>query len=110
MTNSQAKFRVGVDIGGTFTDIVARGAQAHPRDPMDFIARLAAPEVPLAQRARSPAPISPDTTVCSPRTSYTAALADDYARMFDDGLLPDDAEPFQALMSTCEQIANRANR
>ena len=39
-----------------------------------------------------------------------AALQDDYARMFDDGLLPDDAEPFQALMSPCEQIANRANR
>ena len=45
-----------------------------------------------------------------PTGQSLAALADDYARMFDDGLLPDDAEPFQALMSTCEQIANRANR
>ena len=46
------------------------------------------------------------------RTLFGASLGAPlvYARMFDDGLLPDDAEPFQALMSTREQIANRANR
>ena len=42
------------------------------------IARLAAPEVPLAQRTRSvprPRAISPDTTACSPRTSSTATAS-----------------------------------
>ena len=39
-----------------------------------------------------------------------AALADDYARMVDDGLLLDDAEPFGALMDCCRAIADRANR
>ena len=39
-----------------------------------------------------------------------AALADDYTRMVDDGLLLDDAEPFDALMHCCQAIANRANQ
>jgi hypothetical protein len=38
------------------------------------------------------------------------ALGDDYARMVDDGLLLDDAEPFNALMARCVDIAERANR
>ena len=38
------------------------------------------------------------------------ALADDYARMIDDGLLLNDAEPFDALMDCCQAIANRANQ
>lgn len=37
------------------------------------------------------------------------ALEDDYARMAEDGLLFDDAEPFDALMARCADIAARAN-
>lgn len=45
-----------------------------------------------------------------PTGASRAALADDYARMSEDGLLPDDAESFDAVMTTCEAIANRANQ
>ena len=45
-----------------------------------------------------------------PAGDSRAALADDYARMSEDGLLPDDSESFDAVMTTCEAIANRANR
>lgn len=38
------------------------------------------------------------------------ALEEDYARMVDDGLLLEDAEPFDALMARCAEIAERANR
>lgn len=37
------------------------------------------------------------------------ALADDYGRMVEDGLLLDDAEPFEDLMGRCQSIATRAN-
>jgi hypothetical protein len=37
------------------------------------------------------------------------ALEDDYARMVEDGLLFADAEPFEALMARCADIAARAN-
>lgn len=37
------------------------------------------------------------------------ALAEDYARMVDDGLLLEDAEPFETLMERCADIAARAN-
>ena len=37
------------------------------------------------------------------------ALEEDYARMVEDGLLLDDAEPFAALMERCADIAARAN-
>lgn len=37
------------------------------------------------------------------------ALQDDYARMVEDGLLLDDAEPFEELMKQCADIAVRAN-
>jgi hypothetical protein len=37
------------------------------------------------------------------------ALEDDYARMVEDGLLFDDAEPFEALMARCTEITARAN-
>jgi hypothetical protein len=37
------------------------------------------------------------------------ALEEDYAHMVEDGLLFDDAEPFDALMARCEDIAVRAN-
>ena len=38
------------------------------------------------------------------------ALTDDYARMVEDGLLLDEAEPFAELMASCQEIADRANR
>ena len=38
------------------------------------------------------------------------ALEKDYARMVEDGLLLEDAEPFEALMAGCANIAARANR
>jgi len=37
------------------------------------------------------------------------ALEEDYARMVEDGLLLEDAEPFEALMEHCAEIAARAN-
>lgn len=37
------------------------------------------------------------------------ALEEDYARMVEDGLLLDDAEPFDTLMGRCADIAARAN-
>ena len=37
------------------------------------------------------------------------ALAEDYARMVDDGLLLEEAEPFDTLMERCADIAARAN-
>ncbi|GMV63350.1 MAG: nucleotidyltransferase [Parvibaculum sp.] len=38
------------------------------------------------------------------------ALGDDYARMIEDGLLFDDAEPFDSLIERCAQIAERVNQ
>jgi hypothetical protein len=37
------------------------------------------------------------------------ALAEDYAQMVDDGLLLEEAEPFETLMERCADIAARAN-
>ena len=37
------------------------------------------------------------------------AVAEDYARMIDDGLLLDEAEPFETLMERCADITARAN-
>lgn len=37
------------------------------------------------------------------------ALAEDYARMVDDGLLLEEAEPFETLMERCADITARAN-
>ena len=39
-----------------------------------------------------------------------SVLEEDYARMVEDGLLLDEAEPFATLMTTCQDIADRANR
>ena len=36
-------------------------------------------------------------------------LAEDYARMVEDGLLLDDAEPFGALLERCQAIADKVN-
>lgn len=38
------------------------------------------------------------------------ALGDDYARMIEDGLLFDDAEPFDSLIERCARIAERVNQ
>lgn len=45
-----------------------------------------------------------------PEGDALKALGEDYARMVDDGLLLDDAEPFDALMARCTDVAERANR
>ena len=45
-----------------------------------------------------------------PAGAGVKALKDDYARMVDDGLLFDEAEPFEVLMARCAEIAARANR
>ena len=37
------------------------------------------------------------------------ALADDYRAMLDDGMLPDDSEPFEALIGRCADVEARAN-
>lgn len=39
-----------------------------------------------------------------------AALAKDYLQMIDDGLLLEEAEPFDELIERCERIAERVNR
>ena len=45
-----------------------------------------------------------------PTGASRAALADDYTHMIEDGLLPDDAETFDALMTFCEAFASRVNQ
>jgi hypothetical protein len=45
-----------------------------------------------------------------PEGDALKALENDYARMVEDGLLLEDAEPFEALMERCADIAARANR
>lgn len=45
-----------------------------------------------------------------PAGEAAAALAEDYARMVDDGLLLEEAEPFETLMERCADLADRANR
>jgi hypothetical protein len=44
-----------------------------------------------------------------PAGSGANALAEDYARMIEDGLLLEDAEPFDELMAHCADVAARAN-
>jgi hypothetical protein len=45
-----------------------------------------------------------------PAGEALAALGEDYRRMIDDGLLLEDAEPFEALIEHCADLSNRANR
>lgn len=45
-----------------------------------------------------------------PEGDALKALGEDYVLMVEDGLLLDDAEPFDALMARCADIAERANR
>lgn len=68
----------------------------------------------FAEKAADRAPIDYVAAVSgglrlTPEGEAFAALGEDYARMVDDGLLLDDAEAFDVLMQTCEQIAARAN-
>lgn len=44
-----------------------------------------------------------------PSGQALASLALDYARMLDDGLLPDGAEPFEELLGQCRALEARAN-
>ena len=44
-----------------------------------------------------------------PAGAALAVLTDDYARMLADGMLLDNAEPFDALMERCAAIEARAN-
>jgi hypothetical protein len=44
-----------------------------------------------------------------PAGSGAIALREDYARMVEDGLLLEDAEPFAVLMDRCADVAARAN-
>lgn len=44
-----------------------------------------------------------------PDGASLAALGDDYRRMIEDGLLEQDAEPFEALMQASADLADRAN-
>ncbi|OJX74305.1 nucleotidyl transferase AbiEii/AbiGii toxin family protein [Magnetospirillum sp. 64-120] len=46
----------------------------------------------------------------APGGAARTALAKDYARMVEDGLLLEDAEPFEALIERCADIVDRANR
>jgi hypothetical protein len=46
----------------------------------------------------------------APSGEARAALATDYSRMVEDGLLLEDAELFEALIERCADIAERANR
>lgn len=45
-----------------------------------------------------------------PSKTALASLSEDYARMLDDGLLADDAEPFEKLLEECRDLEARANR
>ena len=44
-----------------------------------------------------------------PADDVRKALEEDYAQMVDDGLLLEGAEPFEALMARCADVATRAN-
>lgn len=44
-----------------------------------------------------------------PAGAAHTVLAEDYARMLADGMLLEDAEPFDALMERCAAIEARAN-
>lgn len=45
-----------------------------------------------------------------PSGEACAALASDYGHMVEDGLLLEDAEPFEMLIKRCADIAERADR
>ncbi len=45
-----------------------------------------------------------------PAGEALGALSKDYGQIVDDGLLLEDAEPFEALIERCADIEARANR
>ena len=45
----------------------------------------------------------------APRGDARTALAEDYRRMVEDGLLLDDAAPFDALLQRCQARAERVD-
>jgi hypothetical protein len=45
-----------------------------------------------------------------PNEKALTSLSLDYARMLEDGLLLDDAEPFQELLDQCRALEARVNR
>jgi hypothetical protein len=47
--------------------------------------------------------------VLAPSGDARKALSEDYQRMVDDGLLLDDAEQFDALLSRCHALAEKVN-
>ena len=68
----------------------------------------------FAERAADRGPIDYKAAVSGglrlvPEGKALKALEDDYARMVEDGLLLEDAEPFEALIARCADIARRAN-
>jgi hypothetical protein len=69
----------------------------------------------FAEKAADRSPIDYATAVGGglrlvPAGDALKALEEDYTRMVEDGLLLEDAEPFEALMARCADIAARANR
>ncbi len=69
----------------------------------------------FAERAADRSPIDYAATVSGglrlvPAGDALKALEEDYVRMVEDGLLLEDAEPFETLMARCADIAERANR
>lgn len=49
------------------------------------------------------------TLTLAPAGEAREALAEDYQRMVEDGLLLDDAEPFDVLLDRCQALADRVN-
>lgn len=69
----------------------------------------------FAEKAADGAPIDYDAAVngklqLAPASGARTALAADYGKMVEDGLLLEDAEPFEALIERCADIAKRVNR
>ena len=69
----------------------------------------------FAERAADRSPVDYAVAVSGglrlvPAGDALKALEDDYASMVEDGLLLEDAEPFETLMARCADIAERANR
>lgn len=48
--------------------------------------------------------------VAAPEDKALSSLSLDYARMLEDGLLFDDAEPFEKLPDQCKALEARANK
>lgn len=49
------------------------------------------------------------TLTLAPAGGAREALAEDYRHMVEDGLLLEDAEPFEALLQRCQTLADKVN-